>query len=267
MARFEILRSWLSRKAVLPPITETIDLSKVIDDPDIGEAPECEPEPISAFLCIIQYDGEDRLITCRRYEGIGDQRYVGAHCHQAGGYRQFRCDRIEAVHDAQTGEQLGDGAFFARFAVDGWRDKAPTWGLKPTQKGRLVAGLNVLAFMARCDGSWHNLEKGVIEQFVTSLWLRQEWPGDPDLASIVGHTERLAPDGDTFFKALKHYAENQQLRKLLRRSIGDLIAADGRICPAEMNWATEVDAFFDERDAASDREFLARWPDAGRADL
>src|SRR5262249_22112604 len=132
-----------------------------------------EDQPIAGFTCVIQYGDDMRLIVCRRFEFIGDEGYVGAVCHSARGYRQFRLDRIAGVYDGQTGEALGDGNYFRRFAADGHRERAPTWGLSSGAKYTLVCGLNVLAFMSRCDGHWHPLEAEVIERFVCSLWLRK----------------------------------------------------------------------------------------------
>jgi hypothetical protein len=220
-----------------------------IQDPEVGVAPtDVEPElqSIAAFACIIEYDGEQRLITCRRFDLIGEVGYVGAICHLAGGYRQFRCDRIQTVFDTASGEALGDGDFFHRFEAQSRREREPTWGLTPSQKATLIAGLNVLAFMARCDGRWHPLETPVIEKFVCSMWLRKEWPEDPPLDEIVAHSQRLAPDSETFFRALRHYAHSSTSAKVLQRSIADLIAADGVICSAEMSWGSEIDAFFRE---------------------
>jgi hypothetical protein len=222
---------------------------RAIEDPEVGEAPvDAGPElqSIAAFACIIEYDGEQRLITCRRFDLVGDLGYVGAICHAARGYRQFRCDRIQSVFDAASGEVLGDGGFFHRFQAQSRRERAPTWGLTPSQKATLIAGLNVLAFMARCDGRWHPLETPVIKKFVCSMWLRNERPGDPLLDEIVVHSQRLAPDSETFFSALQHYAHNSTSAKVLQRSIGDLIAADGVICSAEMRWGSEIEAFFRE---------------------
>lgn len=257
MARFDIISLWRGRGAVLPPLANQITLTETVDDEASDDVPLSDPAPISAFLCIIDYQGENRLISCRRYDGIGENRYVGAHCHAAKSYRQFRCDRINSVFDAQTGEVLGDGSFFDRFALDGWRDRAPTWGLSAAAKSHLVAGLNILGFMARCDGHWHAMEAEVIERFIVSMWIRKEWPGDPDIAAILTHTERLAPDADVFFRALARYANDSTSRPLVRRAIGDLISADGRICPAEMNWAGEIEAFLEDFDERQMREFLA----------
>ena len=248
MAGFERLASWAGRSSALPPVAATFSL-RAIEDPEVGVTPidvELEPQSIAAFVCIIEYEGEQRLITCRRFDLVGELGYVGAICHAARGYRQFRCDRIQTVFDASSGEALGDGGFFHRFEAQSRRERAPTWGLTPSRKATLVAGLNVLAFMARCDGRWHPLETPAIEKFVCSMWLRKEWPGEPPLDEIVAHSQRLAPDSDTFFRALQHYAHSSTSARVLQRSIGDLIAADGVICSAEMSWGSEIDAFFRE---------------------
>lgn len=260
MGRFAILKAWIGKPAVLPPITNKLQLSEPNDHFTEAEPVAVEPEPISAFLCIIDYDGENRLLTCRRYSGIGESRYVGAVCHAANGYRQFRCDRINAVFDAQTGEMLGDGSYFARFSLDEQRDRAPTWGLNASRKSKLVAGLNALSFMARCDGQWHSLESEVIESFIVSLWIKLEWPGDPDIAAIIGHTERLAPDAETFFRAIRLYAQNDRMKAILRRAMSDLIAADGEICPAEMDWASEMETMFRDLEDQEYQQFLAMTP-------
>ena len=196
MAGSESLARRADRSSALPPVAAMFSLRE-IEDPEVGAAPdEFEPElqSIAAFACIIEYDGDHRLITCRRFDLVGELGYVGAICHAARGYRQFRCDRIQTVFDAASGEALGDGSFFHRFEVQSRRERAPTWGLTPNQKAELIAGLNVLAFMARCDGRWHPLETPVIEKFVCSMWLRKEWPGDPPLDEIVAHSQRLAPE-------------------------------------------------------------------------
>jgi hypothetical protein len=248
MSGSDSLACWVGRSSALPPVAATFSLRE-IDDPEVGLAPaDAEPElqSIAAFACIIEYDGEHRLITCRRFDLVGELGYVGAICHAARGYRQFRCDRIQTVFDAASGEELGDGSFFHRFEVQSRRERAPTWGLTPSQKAELIAGLNVLAFMARCDGRWHPLETPVIETFVCSMWLRKEWPGEPPLEEIVAHSQRLAPDSETFFLALRHYAHSSTSARVLQRSIGDLIAADGVICSAEVSWGAEIDAFFRE---------------------
>jgi len=238
---------WIGKSSALPPLAITV-ASEVTDPPEMIVAPtEAEDlQPISAFVCAIEYDGETRLITCRKYELIGDLGYVGAICHSASGYRQFRCDRINAVIDAHTGEVLGDGGYFARFEVDGRRERAPSWGLTPSRKRLLVCGLNVLAFMARCDGQWHRLENGAIERFVCALWLRKEWPGDAPIEEITAHAQRLSPDSEVFFRSLAPFANSESSLEILKRAVADLIDADGVIRAAEFEWAQALDDAINE---------------------
>lgn len=261
MAEFANIARWANHRSALPPVAPTLVIDTVVpegdqDPPAPGPA---EPQPISAFVCIIEYEGNTRLITCRRLERIGEAGYVGAICHAARGYRQFRSDRVTAVYDATTGEVLGDGSYFDRFSVDSQRERAATWNLSPTRKATLVAGLNVLAFMARCDGYWHPLETEVVEGFVCSMWLRKEWEGEPPLAEIVTHAQRLSPDADTFFHSLRHYAGSSTSTRMLCRAVADLIAADGVICSSEASWGAEIDAFFrGYREDEFQRHFGAR---------
>lgn len=236
--------------SAVPPLPPGISLGAIADDEEITAAPTAALQPISAFICIIEYKGAMRRIYCRRYDRRGELAYVGAFCETAGDYRQFRCDRIAGVFDAGSGELLGSGDFFESFAVHAELDPAASWGLARADRILLTAGLNILAFMARCDGVWHPLEAEVIESFVCSLWLRGEWAGEPPLAEIIAHSHRLAPDADDFFAALALYAQDVRVGRILRRAIGELIAADGIICDMELEWGAEIDRFFRENEPA-----------------
>lgn len=235
-----------------PPIARNITLSTdveisfsdsdtIFDEPNIEDD---DSQSISSFLCVIEYGGATRLISCRRFELIGDIGYLGAICLNASGYRCFRCDRIESVADPYTGEVLGTGAYFHQFSPWSVRERAPTWGLSPARRALLVAGLNVLAFMARCDGQWHPLETEPIEQFICSLWLRKEWEGEPPLAEIMAHAARLSPDREQFYRSLKSFKSSRTSRQILQRTVGDLIAADGVAHKSEVDWAIEIASYF-----------------------
>jgi hypothetical protein len=259
MAVFEDLAKWAEASSALPPVTAALTISLGHDDANpVLVAQDLEPQPISSFVCIVDYGEGTRLITCRRIDRIGELHYVGAICHTARGYRQFRCDRITSVYDASTGELIGNGSYFEQFALDASRERSQTWGLIPSRKAMLVAGLNILAFMARCDGIWHPLEEEIIESFICTMWLRNEWEGDPPVNEILAHAQRLAPDGETFFRSLRQYATSSKSAKIISRAVGDLIAADGVICSTEASWGAEIDAFFSEyREDAFQRHFGA----------
>lgn len=243
------------RRSAPPPMADHFVIIP-IDDPEVTPEPSDRFEDlqaISAFGCVIEYAGEQRYIVCKRYDVIGEIGYVGAVCHTASGYRQFRTDRITTVADAYTGEVLGDGSYFWRFAPESVRERVSSWGLSPSRRALLVAGLNVLAFMARCDGQWHPLETGSIERFVVSMWLRREWPGDPPIGEIVAHAQRLSPDADGFFRSLRIYALSAPARAILMRAVHDLIMADGMVHKAEHDWVIEMADFMDDWRSAGGR--------------
>lgn len=235
-------------RAVMPKVAPSVVL-KGFDDPEIMPEPndlDDVPQAISAFMCIIEYEGMMREITGRRYDIIGENAYVGAICHTAGGYRQFRADRISSVIDRETGEVIGDGRYFSRFEVKSERDAAPQFGLSPGRRATLVAGLNVLAFMARCDGRWHPLESEPVEQFATTMWIRKEWEGDMPMDEVMSHARRLAPDATSVLRGLHYYARSRTSTNILMRAVSDLIAADGVICASEVKWAVEIDQHIKE---------------------
>ncbi|WP_294302753.1 hypothetical protein [uncultured Sphingomonas sp.] len=238
--------SWVGKEPPRPERHEKVTI-EIVDDPEtIVDSPASRVHPISAFVCLIDYKEETRFISCRSFDVIGEYGYVGAICHTANGYRQFRTDRITAVSDAHTGEVLGDGSYFDRFEPRSVRRSAPTWGLPPARKALLVAGLNVLAFMARCDGRWHPLEIAPLERFIYSLWLRKEWDGDPPVGEIMAHAQRLAPDTETFFKALNYYARSKSSTAILKNAVADVIVADGEICGDEHEWVSELNSYLND---------------------
>lgn len=221
-------------------------------------------EPVAGFICVIEYENEfgipsQRLVTCKSLRRTSEGFNLGAVCHAARGFRSFKATRITAVYDATTGELLGSGDYFRRFAIDEGRERVPTFGLMRSRAAHLIAGLNVLAFMARCDGLWHPLEEEPVERFICSLWMRKEWPGDPPLAEVLAHARRLAPDSDVFFRSLRAYARSTTSSRVLLNSISALIEADGVICGEETDWVLAMQDFLMEEAAlnmpSDDEEF------------
>jgi len=241
--------SLTDKDAVLPPGAAA--LSDCDDLPDVDPPNDAELQPITGFVCIIEYadaQGEisERLIQCRRYDYTDGKSSVGAICGRSGRYKRFRCDRMIEVTDAQSGNSLGDGRFFEQFAVGTVRSSADNWNTTSDHKSLIVAGLNVLCFMARCDGHWHQLEEQTIEDFVCTLWMREEWENDPPLDRIVAHARRLAPDGSIFGTAIRQYAHSETSAAVLSRFVHRLVAADGVICDHEHRWSSEFDALLNQ---------------------
>jgi|GEM_PF-2543760 len=226
------------REAVLPPTFEVDDA--VIADDDAEESDEIGG-PISGFVCVIEYaDAQgvvtERSIVCRRYELFNGAPRVGAICVQSKRYKLFQCARILEVTDAQTGESLGDGRFFEQFSIGAVLEGAHSWNTTPRRKEHIIAGLNVLCFMARCDGHWHDLEAEVITDFVCALWMRKGWEGDPPLDRIAAHARRLAPDGKVLRSAIREYAHSSTSAALLNRFVHRVVCADGVITAGEHQW-------------------------------
>src|SRR5204862_21670 len=115
-----------------------------------------------------------------------------------------------------------------------------------SRQQHLLAGLNILAFIARCDGEWHPLEGEAIADFVTAIWIQKEWDGQPPIERIVAHAQRLAPDGSIFGAALRNFIRSSNSARILRQAMVRVIEADGRITPEEFEWAVEIDAMISE---------------------
>ncbi len=235
----------------VPPLPQAAQNFDQPEYPSVASIEEIdnEPQSIAGLLCVIEYADSsghtsERLINCRRFDMRGDVGYVGAV--SASGYGQFRTDRISAISDVTTGEVLGNGTYFLRYSATSIREAVASFGLSPSRKAHLIAGLNILAFMARCDGHWHPLEDEPIEQFVCSLWMRKEWGGEPVLSEILAHSKRIAPDGEVFFRSLTQYSRSTTSTRLIKQAVSGIIAADGHICDAEHNWATEMMSHLDE---------------------
>lgn len=207
--------------------------------------PDAELHPIAGFTCVIEYadaHGEcsERLITCRSYELRNGRPSICAICHMRNGFRRFIIERIEAVYNPVTHALLGTGAFFEQFTPDVSTEGVSTWGLTRSRKATLIAGLNILAFMARCDGQWHPLEEPVFTDFIDDLWITKGWPGEPPMCAIMDHAHSLSPDTETFFAAIRCYARSSSSTRLLLGATSKLIAADGVIAQEEFDWALSL---------------------------
>ncbi len=216
---------------------------------DLGAIPDYAGQPISGFTCILAYcDGKkqvsERRVTCQSLLEAGAHRYLAAYCHERRARRQFRIDRIVQVIDLHSGEVCDDvPAFFDAFALDRIQRSGLSWGLSPVQRADLVAGLNAMVFVGRCDREWHPLERETLERFVTSFWLRHEIAADLPLAEISAHADRLSPDAETFFVALARCQTNKVLAAIIRRQLQAMIEADGVIRAEEMYWGSAVDRY------------------------
>ena len=216
-----------------------------VDGPPIWDA----LTPISGIPCIIGYvdskgNTTERLITCQRIDLHRDEPYLWAYCHTRTKVRQFRVSRIREVSDATTGELYTTvEAFFGQFSVDNQHRSQPGWGLSVNRKADLVALLNALVFVARCDKEYHSIERLSLEDSIARYWIRTEADGDPDTDSILMYADKLSPDAEIFWVSLHRCADNPKLLNILKSSIREMIDADGHIAKEEFYWGSKVDEF------------------------
>lgn len=217
----------------------------VADDSD--GPPSWDAESITGRVLIIEYRDtrgqvSNRQITCRNLADRAGTLYLQAWCHARRAPRCFRVDRIAGLADSTSGE-IYDVADFFRAAPREESHSAYHFGLSVRQFADFNAALNVLAFLARCDGRWHPMEGERIEQFVSSYWLRSEIRSDLDLATVRRHVDRLAPDAESFWVSLSRCAEHPVLRPIIRQHAGAVVDADGVHHPQELYWGRMIDEF------------------------
>ncbi len=244
MGPWEIIRGV---RPSVPPSPRPVILPAEEDAPiRPAAAPSFDLDGISGIACQIVYRdskgrSSERRVSCQRLDLAASVLYLHAYCHERGAYRQFRADRVVMVVDLGSGEIFDPGIlFFERFSPDREQEVGTSWGLPPKRKATLLAGLNVLAFLARCDGRLHELEMEEIETFAARYWLRAELPGDPPMDVISERVASLRPDVETFYVSLDRTLSDRVMSGILARSAQAVIEADGFIHEKENYWGGEV---------------------------
>ena len=221
------------------------------DEPDTPE-PLGSVESIGGLSVVIEYadakgNTSQGLVSCKKLLVRAGKQYLNAYCHHRKSPRAFRIDRIIDIFDATTGESLSPAqAFFSTFQPDETSKSGLSWGLSVGRRADLIALLNALVFIARCDKDFHPSERASLEQALTSFWLRLEILGDPDFDDLLRYADRLAPDGETFWVAMHRFKEDRILAGIFTRHANLLIQADGVIQQEEAYWSVEIADFFSD---------------------
>jgi hypothetical protein len=234
------------RETVLPQqdAPETLNAIEPNDAP-----PAWGAEAITGRTFVILYSdskgqASERQVLCRRLVDNGGTLYLHAYCYARDRIRTFRADRISSIVDSQTGEVHEPGMALLRLFLPASTSAAPfRYGLSPQQYGDFNAALNVLTFMARCDGEWHPLEREMMQDFAAAYWLRADIRSALDVDEVSRHADRLAPDAETFWVSLQRCADHPILSQIIRRHISAVVDADGMHHRNELYWGSEVDDF------------------------
>ncbi|WP_292633438.1 WYL domain-containing protein [Novosphingobium sp. 28-62-57] len=238
-----------------PPVHPPVDFSPTgpDDDPadsipsdDGSSVPTWRAEAITGHSMVILYSDSrgqqsERQVVCKRLDQFGDKAQLVAWCSLRNQPRAFRIDRILRAIDASTGEVWEPGHLLIEaFTIDRKSSGRYRFGLTPKKFADFNAALNIMAFVARCDGNWHALEASAIEDFITACWLRFEYPGDVNLKDVTAHVGRLSPDAEVLWTSVARCAENPALASLIVRHLSSVIDADGIHHPLEIYWGTEI---------------------------
>ncbi len=238
-----------------PHVPPEDDPESIVETSD--EPPQWAADSISGRNLIIVYtdsrgQGSERQIVCRSLEQKANGLFLNAICMLRHRSRTFRADRVSEIIDPITGEVHAPGlTYLSDFLPDSVSTSSFRYGLSVQEYSALNSALNVLAFMARCDGNWHPLEQDAIEEFVTSYWMRSEIAAHLDLNEVARHAARLAPDAEVFWTSMMACSRHLVLGQIICRHISALIDADGFHHPNELYWGRQIDEFL--RDARDDR--------------
>ena len=186
------------------------------------------------FIEYVDADGvaSERRITALRFEHrIGGFPALAALCHERRDHRLFRLDRIRQIVDITTGEILDPPIYL---------DKLQRTGLPRVNRG-MYSFCRVLAFIARCDGNFHQLEHDAIETALTSYALRFDGETE-DVANTLAAIKNMTPDcvdlNNAMVAILRSPASvRQSVAGLLLKCVAEVIDADGKHMIEEIGWA------------------------------
>lgn len=153
------------------------------------------------------------------------------YCHERRAPQHFRASRIQEMVDLTSGQSIDNPkAFFARYLSD-----------DPTFRALRASGpaLQVLAFVARCDGHELPAERTMMVDYV-----RCAHPDlDIDNGLVERHIRALLPDEETFQAGLAAFEEmtNEQAVAVIECAI-KIVEADGVVGSAERRWLDEIKA-------------------------
>lgn len=237
--------------AVAPPVNYTPRLPEADDvEDDAGDTdgpPEWVGQTITGRALILHYEDSrrqvsERLVVCRRLAEQAGVLYLDAFCHARKAPRRFRADRVRAVVDHE-GEVHEPGFDFLCLFAPNMTTAAPhLYGLSPRQYADFNAALNVLAFLARCDGRWHPLEGAAILEFAERYWMRAEIAAPFDEDAILRHAARLAPDPEAFWASFRRCIASPVLAPIIRDHASAVVHADGQLHEIEIHWGQMMDA-------------------------
>lgn len=186
----------------------------------------------------IKYCGSSGEISERRIsikslkESSAGNVLIYAFCYERKQVRSFRLDKILEVTDLATGEIYDHPDSVMNILRDARIDhNDPT--LNAIKQCSIA--LNILAFLSRCDGRQHALERDVMVHYV----MEQCFFNDLDGKKLDDYIKRLYPTGIVFYACVAKAYESDKLAQILKFAVR-LAEADGILHDKEFNLITEL---------------------------
>jgi hypothetical protein len=207
-------------------------------DADFTDSITDEESSVRALFIVYEAaSGEvsERRITVRQLVGNPPQMLL-AWCHERKAPRNFRFDRIVEAIDPETGEVYD----VARLGEMLSRDMIPV-------DLALRRAINILVFLARCDGHEHPREWEAIEESLGRYLLRFGGT-DADHERAYKMARQVAPNGDDVLIGLRsfHASESRvEIARWLEQSMAAVIDADGTQHDEEFEWVIVMRDFID----------------------
>lgn len=232
-----------------PPAHEAV-LVMDGDSRDLGDA-----------FCLIEYEAANGERTRRRISMRSLKRgngviFLNAYCMERRAMRQFRVDRITGMI-TEDGEILDPAAYFALQGVPlrvQTEAEAFTADCAARALKEMRPGLVMLAAVARADRKVDLREVDAVEVYAERELLALSREGVLDvpaslevIAAMTGDIALMRPMVPTLrAQALRICDWSEARFARLRRAMQDVIVADGRILPSEMNLVEEFDRLLRE---------------------
>lgn len=215
------------------------------DESELSNNEEIEDEISSAVF--ISYKNSKNEISNRRItiktvkRSSNGDIVIGAYCFERKALRTFRADRIIEAIDIETGEVLDNQEkIFEAFGILEKENISILFTPTIEALKKYRHQLNVLIYLARCDGHFHYAEEEIIVHYLMDVCFDCNFNDE----YLLKRLRRYYPDGETFYNSLD-YLQNKAIPELdkVARYSAQLIQADGEITKVETNFMTEIQAY------------------------
>lgn len=197
-------------------------------------------------LCYRDVEGNETMryvtISRLRVTSAEENCYVMTYCHLRRAPRTFRTHSILYIICPETGE-IEDNAhtFLRNYGLSETEFGVSSLPTETYLLGTLTSELQFLAYLAACDGHFHDLEREAMLEYVMARLPHNKF----NVSIIEGLLRRVQPDILTFNAALRRIKRMPVAeRQLLFRYSKRLVNADGMLSEQEFEAILAIDGIY-----------------------